>query len=86
MPVIRKASQDPRRGPVRRRVHAFSWRDLSVATAQWCPTSAALQEIADGLVAEEIPTPRGGRWWASTVHAIAVNLRLDSDAAAAAKR
>ena len=44
---------------------------------------ATLQEIADRLIAEEIPTPRGGRWWTSTVHAIVVSLRLDAEAAAA---
>ena len=47
---------------------------------------ATLQEIADRLVAEEIPTPRGGRWWTSTVHAIVVSLRLDAEAAAAVTR
>ena len=45
---------------------------------------ATLQRIADRLVAEEIPTPRGGRWWTSTVHAIVVSLRLDAEAAQAA--
>ena len=44
---------------------------------------ATLQRIADRLVAEEIPTPRGGRWWTSTVHAIVVSLRLDAEAAQA---
>ncbi len=44
---------------------------------------ATLQEIADRLIAEEIPTPRGGRWWTSTVHAIVVSLRLDAEAAQA---
>ena len=44
---------------------------------------ATLQRIADRLVAEEIPTPRGGRWWTSTVHAIVVSLRLDAEAEAA---
>ena len=47
---------------------------------------ATLQEIADRLIAEEIPTPRGGRWWTSTVHAIVVSLRLDAEAAAAVTR
>ena len=45
---------------------------------------ATLQAIADRLIAEEIPTPRGGRWWTSTVHAIVVSLRLDAEAAQAA--
>ena len=44
---------------------------------------ATLQEIADRLIAEEIPTPRGGRWWTSTVYAIVVSLRLDAEAAQA---
>ena len=45
---------------------------------------ATLQRIADRLVAEEIPTPRGGRWWTSTVHGIVVSRRLDAEAAQAA--
>ena len=45
---------------------------------------ATLQRIADRLVAEEIPTPRGGRWWTSTVHAIVVSRRLDAEASQAA--
>ena len=47
---------------------------------------ATLQAIADRLIAEEIPTPRGGRWWTSTVHAIVVSLRLDAEAATAVTR
>ena len=42
-----------------------------------------LQQIADHLTAEGIPTPRGGRWHPSSIHKLLRSARLDEQAAAA---
>ena len=41
-----------------------------------------LQQIADHLTAEGIPTPRGGRWHPSSIHKLLRSTRLDEQAAA----
>lgn len=43
-----------------------------------------LQQIADHLTAEGIPTPRGGRWHRGTIHNLLRSARLDEQAAASA--
>lgn len=45
-----------------------------------------LQEIADRLTEDQVPTPRGGRWHPATVRRILVSLRLDYEARQAADR
>ena len=41
-----------------------------------------LQQIADQLAADGIPTPRGGRWHPSTIHKLLQSAHLDAQAAA----
>jgi DNA invertase Pin-like site-specific DNA recombinase len=43
-----------------------------------------LQQVADQLTSDGVPTARGGRWYPSTVAAVLRSLELDSAAAAAA--
>jgi DNA invertase Pin-like site-specific DNA recombinase len=42
-----------------------------------------LQQVADQLTADGVPTARGGRWYPSTVAGVLRSLKLDSEAAAA---
>ena len=58
--------------------HSAEVHDLVVEARA---AGATLQQIADRLTAEGLPTPRGGRWYRSTVRSILNSAELDAEAA-----
>ena len=63
--------------------HSPAARQMVVAMRE---SGATLQQIADRLTLEGVPTPRGGRWHLSTVRSILVSHRLDVEASDARDR